>query len=165
MPRAADRSDEGKTLFQERLEEVMGEEKIATNAGLARFLGRQAQTTINWFKGRSDNMSWQDLFHIADKFKVNPRWLVEKNMPKKIPTNGTRGSLTTELEAKYKLFITTKNPSYRDLADAFVMGIRALAADTGWIGKLQDEQPRIDRGPHGASNPARKAKRGGYRRT
>lgn len=65
------------TVFQTRLREAMKMRGVAlTNAALADFLRKSPQTTHNWFAlGRSKNITAKDLFYLANKFKVNARWL------------------------------------------------------------------------------------------
>lgn len=76
MPRKpAQHTDEGKTVFQERLIDAM---KVRgwNNATLARELQMNPQTTEKWVNGKTKNLRSPDLFKLADALQVSPRWLI-----------------------------------------------------------------------------------------
>jgi transcriptional regulator with XRE-family HTH domain len=78
MPRKRQPKDEGHNVFQKRLRAAMARKLTPlTNADLAKFLKVGPSTTHNWFEyGRHENIKAKDLFMLADKLEVSPRWLV-----------------------------------------------------------------------------------------
>lgn len=60
----------------DRLLEALADKHIHDNAGFARKLGMRPQTTHNWYTGSRPNISAVDVFFIADKLGVSPRWLL-----------------------------------------------------------------------------------------
>lgn len=130
-----------------------------SNENIGKMADTSKQLIGDYLGGKRTSPSVVIALKLARGLGVSPYWLIlnEGEMSDiKTPTPPVGQTLTAPDE-QFKLFLINKNPAYRELAEAFVRGVRALGPDIGWVGDLEGEHPRKRTG-HGTVNPTSKSR-------